>query len=157
MSAIPKKKLCWNCEGNVSREVDNCPYCGVYIHSNEHEEENYWNPAYTPAEKTEEVHSPLYQAEESELDTIFQIDAPTHSLDRATLFKTIREDLLPILLLMSGSVFFLFGLILFLFAREGSLTLQWKGSDWIFFALLSLPCMFIGWRMVSQLESKPKI
>jgi hypothetical protein len=67
MSAVPKKKLCWNCEGNVSREIDNCPYCGVYLHAAELEENSSWNPSYHS--KKEEIPSPLYQIQqEPEID-----------------------------------------------------------------------------------------
>src|ERR1700722_8685985 len=31
MSQKLKKKLCWNCDGSAALEVENCPYCGVYL------------------------------------------------------------------------------------------------------------------------------
>lgn len=47
MHTSTKKKLCWNCEGNVSHEAVNCPFCGVYLHhssddsySNDNQSEN---------------------------------------------------------------------------------------------------------------------
>jgi hypothetical protein len=62
MSAVPKKKLCWNCEGNVAKDIDNCPYCGVYVHGAEVEEDARWNPSYQPdSTKMEDIPSPLYQ------------------------------------------------------------------------------------------------
>lgn len=27
MNAKPKKKMCWNCEGNVNLHAEVCPYC----------------------------------------------------------------------------------------------------------------------------------
>ncbi len=63
MSAVPKKKLCWNCEGNVAREVDNCTYCGVYLQAPELDEDNQWNPSYQSPNKTEDddIPSPIYR------------------------------------------------------------------------------------------------
>src|ERR1700722_10179378 len=31
MKTNTKRKLCWNCEGNVSKEKEICPYCGVSL------------------------------------------------------------------------------------------------------------------------------
>ncbi len=48
----------------------------------------------------------------------------------------------------------LFGLILFLFARESTLNLRWDGSLWPAFIVLSLPSLWIGWRLLSGLEEE---
>lgn len=148
MSAIPKKKLCWNCEGNVAREIDNCPYCGVYMHSLNPNEENDWNVPYD--NKTEEIPSPLYQIQESE-------DSPESevpSLVSSNAFQQIKENVLPIFLLMSGSMFFLFGLVLLLFSNQGTLTLQWNGNNWPYFLIFSLPCVYFGWKYLLQLNQQ---
>ena len=52
--------------------------------------------------------------------------------------------------LASGSVFFLFGIILFLFADDGKLTLQWNGEYWIYFFSLSFPIFFLGWKYLQK-------
>ena len=149
MSAIPKKKLCWNCEGNVSREIDNCPYCGVYLHGAELEESSYWNPSQHTS-KTEEIPSPLYQIHQEEEAEEREESNPIPSRT-VELFSQLKQDVLPILGLMTGSVFFLFSMLLFLFAQNGTLTLQWDGSYWLYFFLMSIPCLYIGWRTFQRL------
>lgn len=166
MSAVPKKKLCWNCEGNVSRQIDNCPYCGVYLHADELEENSSWNPSYRPSSKTEEIPSPIYQiqqepeAAENESEAEEEIEnSPQETKIEVELYSwyqlstQFRKDVFPILFLMMGSIFFLFGVVLFLFSQNGTLTLQWQGSHAIYFLLFSLPLVGFGWWFLQKIES----
>lgn len=154
MSAVPKKKLCWNCEGNVSREMDNCPYCGVYVHSLEQEGIGGWNVPYpTPSTSdSEEVPSPLYKLHET-TEAEDQVDLDESSYPSESIYHQLKKDVLPILLLMSGSLFFLFGIVLLLFSNNGTLTLQWNGNHWPYFLFVSLPCVYLGWKYLIQMES----
>jgi hypothetical protein len=152
MSAVPKKKLCWNCDGNVAKEIDNCPYCGVYLLATD-DSENRWNPSYQSSDQEdEEAPTPLYQMQQEEEST--EVKKESHSLAflSSELIQNIKNDLGPILMLMAGSVFFLFGIILLLFSQNGILTLQWNGSNWIYFLGLSLPLIFLGWKLVKDIE-----
>lgn len=156
MSAIPKKKLCWNCDGNIEKLSDNCPYCGVYLHTPPADEDDSWNPPYKLSlfskEDQEEIPAPHYQAQEEEA----QADEPATDVDSGdnTTFTQFRSEILPIILLLAGSSFFLFGTVLLLFSHNGTLILQWNGSNWIYFLLLALPCVFLGWRSLGQNEEE---
>ncbi len=159
MSAVPKKKLCWNCEGNVSREINNCPYCGVYLHATEEEEDSSWNPSYRPASKMEEIPSPLYQiqqeqsTDDDELDhSVEETRETPQALNGILLMDQLKRDIFPLLFLMMGSVFFLFGVVLVLFAQNGTLTLQWQGHDGFYFLILAFPLLIFGWRFLQRLE-----
>lgn len=161
MSAVPQKKLCWNCEGNVAREMDNCPYCGVYVHSIELEGAASWNIPYpTPkADKNEEVPTPLYKiydANDPE-STERRSESLESIYEEEPIANQIKRDVLPILLLMSGSIFFLFGIVLLLFSQNGTLTLQWDSSNWPYFLALSIPAVFFGWRYLNQIDSDSAI
>jgi len=153
MSAVPKKKLCWNCEGNIIKDVDNCPYCGVYVHSPELDEINNWNVPYVVENKKEEIPSPLYQLHSTEevQDNVNEELNESHS-ESASMFQQLKNDVLPTLLLMVGSIFFLFGLILFLFSNQGTLTLQWNGNHWPYFLFFSLPSVYFGWKFLLQVD-----
>jgi hypothetical protein len=159
MSAVPKKKLCWNCEGNVSKQIDNCPYCGVYLHSMESEEENLWNPSYRSSPNDEEdVPVPPYQASSTGPESSSSTDDSLEQTDSIKIFSglldQIKKDILPVLLLMGGSLFFLFGTILFLFAdQDGTLTLRWKADLWIYFLAISLPSIYFGWSFLQQIDN----
>jgi hypothetical protein len=67
-----KTKLCWNCEGSVSRTIENCPYCGVYLSpdSESGKEDKaspaLYKPAYSPdpVQKEREIPKAPYQPKE---------------------------------------------------------------------------------------------
>lgn len=56
MNATPKKKLCWNCEGRVDLELENCPYCAVYLGPAPDDE----------GERTDNILAPPYKLVDSE-------------------------------------------------------------------------------------------
>lgn len=156
MSAVPKKKLCWNCEGNVSKELDNCPYCKVYLHAIDSEEDSQWNPSYHAPKLTEEIPSPLYQisVEQNLEDQEDQVNASPHAVPFHLNFplEQLKRDVFPTLFLMMGSLFFLFGVVLILFSQNGTLTLQWQGHYGFYYLLLAFPLIVFGWKFLQQLE-----
>lgn len=155
MSAVPKKNLCWNCEGNVSKEIDNCPYCGVYVHAAEIAEDSSWNPTYYHS-KTEQIHSSFH--EEEEKGEKEQLKNPSYSLPLPFswkfLFSQLKKDVFPSLFLMTGSIFFLFGTVVTLFSHEGFFTLQWQSSYGYYFLFFAVPLIGFGWKYLHELESE---
>lgn len=161
MSAVPKKKLCWNCEGNIAKQIDNCPYCGVYLHADELEENSDWNPSYRPSSKTEEIPSPIYQIQqETDVnDSEEAIEASPKDLKEASnpfswnhLSTELTKDVFPILFLMMGSICFLFGVVLMLFSQNGALVLQWQESHALYFLFFSVPLVGFGWWFLQKLD-----
>ena len=158
MSAVPKKKLCWNCEGNITKEIENCPYCGVYVHSQGLDGIYHWSAPYSKgydeAEEEEEVPLPLYsiQANKEPQELKEAGASQAASGDDRSISDQLKRDLFPILLLMAGSIFFLFGLVLFLFSKDGALTLQWSSALAPYFLALSLPGVFFGWTLLQKLD-----
>ncbi len=153
MSAIPKKKLCWNCEGNVSRQIDNCPFCGVYLHAAEDESEERWNPSFQSRPQIDEENSNHPIPFSPLQDPIDQPDTSLNDFSPPSIYSQIRHEILPILLLMSGSVFFLFGVILLLFSQNGTLVLQWNGNHWPYFLIASIPSLIVGWKYFQDIPT----
>lgn len=148
MSAVPKKKLCWHCEGSIDRNIDNCPFCGVYIHAPESDEDDSWNPQFTlkvlskkddPVEEDQIASNELPQQENASIAQSFP-------------FEEIKKEVLPMLLLFLGSCFFLFGSVLLLFSHEGTLTLQWKSEYALYFLLVGIPSLFLGFFYLGNSE-----
>ena len=148
MKAKPKKKLCWNCEGSVARTLGNCPFCGVYLNPEEEAE-----IAETEALKAPYV--PRATAEESVPEAPYiqpvakQAALPSEALERAT--PSPLKAALPLTFLMSGVISALFAFLLFFFASDGKLTLQWDADFWPFYALAALPLLFAGWKTLDSL------
>lgn len=151
MSAVPKRKLCWHCDGSVAQhEVNTCPYCGVYLLATEDTEENRWNPNFQQQEE-QEVPSPLYQIQPDD-HSDSQTASSKFNLATSEACQKLKLDVGPILMLMSGSIFFLFAIVLYLFAQDGLLTLQWNAAYWPYFLGCSFPLIFLGWRWLEQIE-----
>jgi hypothetical protein len=161
MSATPKKKLCWNCEGNVSRKEENCPFCGVYLHpdsitGNTAEIEEHTPPYRTTNFKSNEQipAMPYANSADASSDEESTVDEKTQKIEEKTfsLNENTKNTMYALALLMSGSMFFLFGLVLILFSRNGQFSLQWNGNYWFIYLFASLPMLFIGWRISHRLS-----
>lgn len=157
MSAIPQKKLCSNCEGNVSWEEEDCPYCGVYLKepylekSSKDQRQTPIISALNPPYRLEQAlttgipRSPFdLKEEEEEPEGEEPFASPMHLKSPNTLW--------PLVLLLTGSLSLVFGLILFLFAKDGVLILRWNGDYWYLYLLTALPLLLTGWNVLKRLD-----
>ena len=149
MNQTAKKKLCWSCEGRVTDDQENCPYCGVYL-----------SPTPLHSGKGDPI-VPLYaknanSKEKKAPEPPFQVKEPKSQKEEAPVpspVKASKEMLLPLMSLLSGAVFFLFGLVLLLFSDEsGFLTLKWSSAFWPFYIGLSAILLFFGLRALNQIN-----
>lgn len=141
MSKPEKKKLCWNCEGNVSRSAENCPYCAVYLNP-ESGEEAAIKPFYSPQDSTGAIpKAPYLPIEEGpqEEQTIKSERSEDHLL---------QSIFLPIILLTAGLFSLLFAAILFLFSTNGVLTLEWDGELWYLYPIVGVPLLLVGLKLL---------
>lgn len=147
MNPTPKLKLCWNCEGRVSFKDENCPFCAVYLHPESNEDD-----------EDESSLAPPYHVISGQ-DSIIP-KAPYRSEDAVETEKTpfslpaddLKQILTPLILLLFGSAFLLFGLVLLLFSHDGVLTLRWNGNIWFAYVILALPLLFFGWQALRYLK-----
>jgi len=146
MTTALKKKLCWNCEGRVSLEQENCPYCAVYL-----------GPA--PDESNEKrLLTPPYRLVDSDVDEVppspYMEKAPQANPQEENDYSQVKSDLnevvLPMALLSAGTLFFLFGVVLLLFSNHGILTLSWSGESWYLYLIFSLPLLGVGWWAIQR-------
>ncbi|MBA3958479.1 MAG: hypothetical protein H0X51_08845 [Parachlamydiaceae bacterium] len=150
MSAKPKKKLCWNCEGQVSFQQDNCPYCGVYLNPlDDDNKDTLFSPPYRMKAGEEEnqtlPEAPYLVQEEAIVSEPVAAPLPTTS-------DGLKAILIPLTLILSGAVFLLFGLTLMLFSRNGVFTLRWDGTYWFLYMLAGTPMLIYGWKSIFHVE-----
>jgi hypothetical protein len=138
MNAEPKKKLCWNCEGRVAFSDENCSFCGVYL-----------SPSHMDSEEEGDLpHEPVYESLSNSTEEVKDSSFLEESLN------SHRDNgLLPFSLLLLGSIFLVFGLILFTFARQGTLTLQWDATYWYIYLAAATLFLIIGWRALQNLKN----
>ena len=122
------KRLCWNCDGNVTFDLSQCPYCGVTLESVEES-----NPFATPFnEKSRSMPSEPMQGREEEKGAVHK--KPSNAL----------------LLILPGASLALFGAFIMLFAEDGILTLSWKENLAYFYLLSGIPLLAMGWRALKK-------
>lgn len=165
MTATPtKKKLCWNCDGNVPLRAEHCPYCGVYIEQSgdlddldEPEEEDHAPPYVmsspqkantASAAPTPPYSSRLKKNAKSPTTQPKATGAPARSDAK----EPLRQVVVPLLLLICGSVFALFGLVLLLFSDNGVFVLKWNGDHWPYYLVAGLIALLAGWRLIGKVD-----
>lgn len=151
MSSKPKKKLCWNCEGNVTAKADSCPYCGVSLNvaAMQMTEDPLAPPYKMMGSVTDQSipHAPYAKQDTS--DTLGKSDLPTAEGET----NDVRTISIALTALLFGTVFVLFGLLLFLFSdNNGIFTLRWHTHFWFIYLLLGLPLLYLGWKMSGQVQ-----
>lgn len=153
-----KNKLCWNCEGSVSLQEENCPYCGVYLSPSdedliEEDVNDLFSPPYSLEEEAEERLSSVpaspygHEEEETHAESVGEVAKKMRSSA-----DDVKRVIIPLTLLLSGTVFFLFGLALFLFSRKNVFILQWNGAYWHFYLMFGVFALVVGWRALSRVE-----
>ena len=135
-----KKRLCWNCEGNVPVNLENCPYCSVYLNnqssddSKEEEEEDDLAPPYRLISSTEDQKVPAspFSAMEPSSSKV-ESHQPTADLkEAAATMSDMKTIALPLVLLLAGSICFIFSLLMLLFSEGGLFTLRMEWRQLVF-------------------------
>lgn len=142
MSTKTKKKLCWNCEGEVLLTASNCPFCGVNVEADSH------TPPYKLQSNPTVPQSPYGK-----------VEAPQEPVkeEKEHFANDPKSIALSIAFMVAGSTFALFGLVLWLFSDvAGNLTLQWKAEYWFIYVLSSLPMVYLGWKASQSPQEEDK-
>lgn len=180
MSGVVKKKLCWNCDASVPLDSETCLYCGVGVTSAISEEDEepvvamppplYGKPTPrgTPPAQPSAPSQNYVKEPQVALNKKRIIPPQTGTRPKAPVMK-LREEaadmphealsiqrqpntMLSLFLLLGGSTFFLFGLVILLFSDQGALILRWNRDQALIY--LGLGCVFLlaGWRFILRIE-----
>lgn len=150
-----RKKICWNCDGSVTLEAENCPYCGVYLNplGNDDDKDGLFAPPYRLEEIEEEAEVPPAPYA-SRVEAVAESKVLPEPLPKEpTEFTLEQKTLLSLSLILAGAVFFIFGLALFLFSNNGFLTLSWNANYWFIYLIISLPILAIGVRFLGNIKN----
>lgn len=169
MSKKNDTRLCWNCHGDVSYHLDQCPYCGVSIGAKEEsyeeqssipappyasEEQNLFeNPSKKQSEYRleEEEDSNPYELTQEEWNEALSAEqsqeTPEHKKTKGS-FES--KQLLPIGLIFVGTLLVLFGLIIVFFAKDQILELSWSKKSAFLYLGLGVPFSLLGFLKVSN-------
>jgi len=135
-----EKRICWNCDGDVSLHFTDCPYCGVDLtqvpehHITHHKE--LGDPF-----QTADVKSLLKGQDPFHADIKKDLGISQNKLENSS----GKQDWLGMVLLLPGVVLCLFALFLLVFAEEGRLVLEWDQHLAYLYFLGAVPLVFLGW------------
>lgn len=133
---VTPKKLCWNCDGNVELDTQRCPYCAADLES----------PVAVADENVEPELTPPYPAQE-------QMSSPAEATQAGGLQELSPGDMVwPLAMILSGAVFLLFGLALFLHSGQEYMTLQWSSDAWPMYLIPALPLLYFGWKRLPKYQ-----
>ncbi len=157
MNARPeRKKMCWNCEGNVSLKADNCPYCQAALYPETEVDEvvqsKYEYPSPYKPPKSEFTmgqamapSSPFVGKSKEEVMSEDGNEEDEEGVDEEIMpFGDAKTIIVTMSMLMGGLVFFLFGLLLLLFSSNGYLVLRWNNDYWFLYAGLGTLMLILG-------------
>lgn len=149
------KRLCWNCEGNVSQHIAQCPYCGVDVTQPvTHNENKGFKGFASPFQSApqQEIPQPPYARPQNK-DMAVTDDEWNSALNEKKAPPKEEEagsagkrELVAFLLLLPGIVFFFFGVALAFFSSDGVLTLSWNQHFAYFYFVGAAPLLYLGYR-----------
>lgn len=160
MTARPKMKMCWNCEGNVQLTEQFCPYCRVMMEDvPETEEEKQPSAAFPPlynVQSTAVSHEapfppPFIKTQAFAQPAAMANDEHADEIVNENLSDTIHIAM-TMTLLMAGMILALFGALLFFFSNDGYLVLRWSDSFWFVYFILGAGMLYFGWHLLMQVD-----
>lgn len=147
------KKLCWNCDGEVSLHLSQCPFCGVDatqapLQRDPASFKGFSNPFQTAAaDIPKPPYANVFGASDEEWNKSLNEEEPEGVKEPdSSDSRKAKSEMVALLLLLPGVVFFLFGLTLFFFSDDGVLALEWNQNMAYFYFLGAAPLILLGWR-----------
>ncbi len=161
-SQVANQKLCWKCEKAVHVYALRCPYCRSDLTHPVKREDFNENSASRPDlfQGSQSAPLPPYALQDVEDSQEEEMSQEDENSNNETSLKTHFKDpefktaFKALAFLLSGSVFILFALLLFLFSHDGYLTLKWKSQYWPIYFLLSLALLYWGWKALGEVQDE---
>ncbi len=158
MKTVEKHKLCPNCEARVPLEATLCPFCASELNMEAPRSSTLFQ-SQTLEDSVASLYTPPYQSSNrsaslshsSAESSLYKKNAPAQQ-PQAEAPVERKSSLVPSILMFAGSTLLLLGLMLVIFAREGTLQLEWDASYWFIYALIGAPLLYFGYRKLSELD-----
>jgi hypothetical protein len=155
-----RQKMCANCNGKVSFEATECPYCAAELaplaqatapsptlfkaQTLQDSLASLYNPPYHSKMNEKENPAPKKQAVFTEPEPLIQKE----TLDMRN--EENRQDFWALFALIVGGNLITIGLLQFFFSDKGMLTLEWDSRFWYLYCLIALPLFYFGFKKASN-------
>ncbi|WP_213317988.1 phage holin family protein [Chlamydiifrater volucris] len=155
------KRLCWKCEGSVSIHVAQCPYCSAFLQdppvSGSAFSSCHLSPE-APQESGLEDSSGLFSVSSSDWDSVLSTENRGYSEEHSARTDSDNRpvdwrEAVPFVMTTAGLGLTMFSLLLFLFSKDGVLTLSWNKSAMMYCLLVGAPVLYKGYKMLSSEKS----
>lgn len=159
MDSKDRQKMCGSCDGRISLEAEECPYCGSVQQSIEPQDfqaQQYrsiqesltapYHPSYVPhtQQKSEPIKGIMQEKKYQQASGVLGIPSiPTDSAQEQQIQEE-KSSFWPILFLSLAANLLVIGLLQLFFSENGVLRLEWDSQHWYFYCLAALPLFFLG-------------
>lgn len=176
MKTSDKQKMCPNCDGRIAFEAEVCPFCAhsqvqdkagasgqtpLFQHQSLQDSlTSLYTPPYSgkrplfSQNEKQSTPSKDYAMYKNVTDEKFQ--DPLKSISAAAANeneqKETESSLWTTVFMVVASNFFLLGMLQLFFSENGVLKLEWDGSYWFIYCLISLPLFYLGIKKLKQLQ-----
>lgn len=152
MKPVDRQKLCPNCDGRISYEAVQCPYCFIVLQADGSANKPF--NAATTQDTLSPIYQPNYMSKSIPSESLDHLTKPLYPHERdPTLEKNKITDeggFAPVLLMTVAGNLFTLGLLQFLFSEQGVIQLEINGNYWFLMVLVSLPLFYLGFRQLSK-------
>lgn len=165
MRPADRQKMCANCNGKVSFEATECPYCAAEQtpvaktspknNSLQDSLASLYNPPYSPksAEKMKAKEKEKVEPSTAPRKQVFYTE-PESPVAQATaalpLENDAKKDFWALFALIVGGNLLTLGLMQFFFSENGLLVLEWNSAYWYLYCLIALPLFYLGFKKASS-------
>ena len=163
--------LCWNCEEVVHRYAAECPYCRKKLGQGGDKEiiqkpqgaldslSSYSDTTFQKIQPLQFQEENYTSAESMPMGGIELNEASaevSHEVIMASssLLAIFTYQVLPVIFLIAGSFFFLFGVLIRLFSINGSFTLSWNQGAWPYFVFPAAIISIAGFLLFPRLDAE---
>ncbi|WP_213358272.1 phage holin family protein [Chlamydiifrater phoenicopteri] len=154
---LDSQRLCWKCEGSVSVHVAQCPYCSAFLQDPPVPGSAFSSCHLSPEQSQEggpEGAPGLFAVSSSDWDSVLSSEKRCPLEEQAVQAsfddKLIDwREFLPFVLISSGLGMVMFSVLLFLFSKDGVVTLSWNKSAMMYCFLVGAPALYKGYKMLS--------
>lgn len=175
MKTTEKQKMCPHCDGMIAIEAEICSYCG---HQQVLENKGAQTPLFQNQSLQDSLTSlytppysgkrPQFTQREQQISSTVKDNAmyknvtdekfqdPLQAISTAAANESHEKEgessLWTTVFMVVASNFFLLGLLQLFFSENGVLKLEWDGSYWFIYCLISLPLFYMGIKKLKQLN-----
>ncbi len=162
MKPVEKQKMCPSCDGRIPIDSEVCPYCTQEFQTQPLKSQSSLFQSQSLEDSLASLYKPPYQSKRPSHDPLpieksssissKNVEASLYGNQRQEeLLQEPKGSLLSIILLLSAGHLFVFGILLFVFAQNGVLHLEWNANNWFFYCLGAIPLLYFGWKQLQKL------